>query len=154
MADKTKEIKETKDDVLDQFKKAEKMIKTNLLLKSIGNLKKLAREVLEIKEETRIMLSEIGISEEDSKRVIDFINSLVELSEADKKEIRDEVKKGLASDRKEIEKKVEESPLFFGSNSGSVNAYYSASGTGLYTTTTGSNDITLTANGATTTISV
>lgn len=94
-------------DVLDQFKKAEKAIKANLLIKSMSRLKVLAKEVLRAKEETEIILKEIGISGKDIKRIIDFINSFPETSLTDE-EIKELTRKGRSSlreNRKEVEEK-------------------------------------------------
>jgi len=87
--------KEVNLDILDEVKKIEKMVQVAALRKMLVDIKKKARQILELKEETTYVLDELGISTEDSKRIIDFVNSLgeVKLSEEDKKDLRQRVKK-------------------------------------------------------------
>jgi len=103
-----KEIKEP--DILDEIKKVEKITKAQLLRKAIKKIKDYAREIVELKEKTQIELEEIGIKDEDIKRVIDFVNSLpdVQLTENDKKDLRDSVKKSVQSEKKDVEKEIED----------------------------------------------
>ena len=111
--------KETKkEDILEQIKKAEKLIKMNLLLKQLATLKKLAKEVLVAKEKSTLILEEVGVSQEDIKRVIDFINSSseVQLSESDKKDLREKVKKEHSEKRDEVQKEIEKHPFYGGSS--------------------------------------
>lgn len=100
---------ETKTDVLDQIKAQEKRIKARLLLKQIIVLKKLARDILEAKERTNLILEDVGVKEEDAKRIIDFINSHddVQLSDQDKIELKDEIKSKGKEKRQDIQKEEE-----------------------------------------------
>ena len=111
------EEKTKKEDILYQVKKVEKAVKLNLLYRRLADLKVLARDVLEAKEESVMILEEIGVSQEDIKRVIDFINSSpeVQLSEADKKELRERVRKENKQEKEEVQKEIEKHPLFSGS---------------------------------------
>src|SRR5260221_12827623 len=77
-------------DVLDQVRRLEKFRKAQVLVESIEEIKELAKEVLELKEKTNVLLEEIGLSVEDIKRVIDYVNSLVKLTTSDKKRIREQ----------------------------------------------------------------
>lgn len=105
-------------DVLDQIKEIERMVKAQTLIKILSTLKQNAREILELKEETTALLEELGISETDSKRIIDFINnsSEVQLTEKDKKDIREEVKTVVSAKKKisqeEFEKKFHQNSYF------------------------------------------
>lgn len=126
-------------DVLDHIKKAEKVIKTNLLIKQMGELKKLARELLEIKEKSVMILEDVGVEEADIKRVIDFINSSpeVQLTENDKKEIRERVRQQGRSKRQEVQREIESHPfLGNGSLTGGFGNTYLTSATGANTTAT------------------
>ena len=110
------EIYETgKENILDQVCEAEKVIKTHLLVKRMVDFKNLARQVLEAKEESRLMLSDIGINEEDAKRVIDFVNALpeIQLSEEDKRDIWGRVREEGKKARQEVQEKIEKSPVVF-----------------------------------------
>lgn len=99
-------------DVLDQIKEVEKMVKAQALIKVLTSLKEYAREVLVLKEKTTALLAELGISETDSKRVIDFINNSpeVQLTETDKKDIqgkaRETVKDKKKTSQEELEKRL------------------------------------------------
>lgn len=112
MADKDKKSLGEVDDVLDQIKEIERAVKAQTLIKILSSLKQYAREILELKEKTTASLEELGISEADIKRVIDFINNSpeVQLTENDKKKLREEVKQSVASKKKnsqeEFEKKL------------------------------------------------
>jgi hypothetical protein len=101
-------------DVLEQLKQAEKVIKVNLLIKKIGELKKVAKEVLVAKEKTQMILEEAGVKGEDIKRVIDFINSMpeVQLTEAEKKDLREDVRESNTESKKQIQKLLEDKPFY------------------------------------------
>ncbi len=120
-------------DVLDHIKRAEKVIKTNLLIKQMSELKKLARELLEVKERSVMILEDIGVEEVDIKRVIDFINNSpeVQLTESDKKELREKVRREGKTKRSEIQRELEQHP-FLGNST-------LTSGFGGLTTSSGSN---------------
>jgi len=100
-------------DILDEVKKIEKITKAQLLRKAVRKIKNYAREILELKEKTLIELEEIDIAKGEIKKVIDFVNSLpdVQLTENDKKELRDEVKKSVKEERSDVEKEVEKKGL-------------------------------------------
>jgi len=138
--------KETKkEDILEQVKKAEKLIKMNLLLKQLATLKKLAKEVLVAKEKSVLILEEVGVSQEDVKRVIDFINSSpeVQLSESDKKDLREDVKEEHSKKREEVQKEIEKHPFYGGS---SLN-YFSTDSSVNWGTSTSALTLTNTAGG-------
>lgn len=115
------DVKEEGADVLDQVRKAEKIVKTHLLMKRLADLKKLARTIHEAKEESRQLLADIGMKDEDVKRVIDFVNELpeVQLSEGDRKDIRDRVRNEGKKARREVQEKIEKSPAVFTGLTGS-----------------------------------
>lgn len=121
---------EKKDDILDQVRKAERAVKMHLLMRQLATLKKIAREVLMAKEESRLILQDVGVSEEDIKRVIDFINSSpeVQLSKDDVEELRNKVRGKGKKEREDIQEKIEKNPLVF--TGGGV------SGAGLLSSTT------------------
>lgn len=101
---------EVKPDILDQIKRAELAIKQATLIKMMGDVKRMASQVLELKEKCTAMLSEIGLSADDVKRVIDFVNNLssVQLNDADRETIRKWAKDEVQGKRKDIEKKIED----------------------------------------------
>lgn len=92
--------------VLDQVKQVEAQIKKHLLMKKLADLKKMAKKRLEIQEETRLILDEIGIHGDDAKQVIDYINEQVKLTESDKATIRERVTKDVEEEKVEIEEKA------------------------------------------------
>lgn len=102
-------------DILDQVRKAEKVIKTHLLIKRIAALKVLAKEVRSAKKEAHLLLEDIGIEGKDVKRVIDFVNDLPEtqLSREDVKKIKNKVRRETKEVREEIQEKMEEAPIPF-----------------------------------------
>jgi len=112
-------------DILDQVKGIEKMIKVNLLMKSISRLKKMAREINEIKAEGTMMLEEIGISKEDIKRIIDFVGDTpeVQLSDEDKKDLRGKVRRSLKEKREKVKEKIENTPIGGGANMGALGSF-------------------------------
>lgn len=136
-------------DVLDHIKKAEKAIKTNLLIKQMGTLKSLARELLEIKERSVMILEDVGVEEVDIKRVIDFINSSpeVQLTESDKRELREKVRREGKSKRSDVQREMEQHPFL-----GNFTPGYGNFST--LTTASGSNDMVYAVNTASTTASV
>lgn len=97
------------EDVLDQIKAIERAVKAQTLMKILSSLKKYAREILVLKEKTTIMLEELGISDTDAKRIIDFINnsSEVQLSETDLKKIREEMKETVSEKKSESQEVIE-----------------------------------------------
>lgn len=101
---------EVKPDILDQIKRAEMAVKQATLIKMMGEVKRMASQVLELKEKCTAMLTEIGLSADDVKRVIDFVNNLssVQLNDADREIIRKWAKDEVQGKRKDIEKKIED----------------------------------------------
>ncbi len=101
---------EKKVDVLAQIKRAEQAIKQATLVKMISDIKNMAHDILELKEKCVMLLSEIGLTDEDIKRVIDFVNNLptVQLSKVDKEAIGNWARDQVQGKRKDIEKKIEE----------------------------------------------
>jgi hypothetical protein len=84
-----------KEDVLKEIKDAEKKIKAKKLSLAIERIKETAHKILEMKTFCVMMLEEVGISEEDQKRVIDFVNELpgTKLQEEDKMMLRQEARR-------------------------------------------------------------
>ena len=110
-------------DILDEVKAAESATRKIMLIKTLGQLKKMAKDVLELKEKTQALISELGISAEDSKRLIDFINNLsaVKLTESETKAAQDWAKQQVAGKRKDAEEKVEDNLKIFLGTLGNVN---------------------------------
>ena len=134
MTKEKKDVTSGESDVLDQVRSFEKAVKANLLIKAIKELKRLARSVNELKEESLALLEEVGMSEKDSKRILDFVNesSEVKLSEDDKKNIRDGVKSSRIKTQRKIEETLEQKYCCSTTNelpdfSGGIYSYYSSS---------------------------
>jgi len=108
MSNMTKEEIANKPDILDDIKNMEKLVKVRTLQKAMSSIKEKARKILELKEETTAILDSLEISSEDSKRIIDFVNSLTEvkLTEDDKKSIRDRVKSTIKDSKETISRKL------------------------------------------------
>ena len=121
MTDKNEKL-----DILEDVKKIERFKKAQVLAEAIGEIKSYAKEVLVLKEKTDLLLEEIGISKEDSKRIIDYVNSLAKLTEVDKKDIREEVKRVKSKKEEKVEEKMEKNPYPF-LNTTSVSASTGAS---------------------------
>jgi hypothetical protein len=98
--------KQPQSDILEDVKKYEKALKVRCIVKSMEQIKKMAHEVLELKDKSISLFKEFGLADEDIKRLIDFVNSLsdVKLSEDDHKGTKEWAKKEANSLRKEIEK--------------------------------------------------
>jgi hypothetical protein len=103
----SKEKIESEDiDVLDNIKKVEKAIKAKILIEKIGELKKYAKEINVLKEQSLATLEELNLSEKDVKRVIDYINELpdVKLTEREKNDIHDEISDDMTENKTSNEK--------------------------------------------------
>jgi hypothetical protein len=102
-----------KPDILEDIKKIDKAVRAKALANLLSTLKEKAKEVLVLKEETNNLLEAIGVSADDTKRVIDFVNSLddVQLSESEKRKLKDEAKEEVKTIKQRAEKKVNESPM-------------------------------------------
>jgi hypothetical protein len=105
-----KEVVVEKQDILDQIKRVELMVKQATLIKMMSEIKRMSHEVLELKEKCTAVLVEVGVNTDDVKRVIDFANNLpsVQLNDNDKEAIRKWAKDEVQGKRKDIEKKVED----------------------------------------------
>lgn len=99
-------------DVLEDIKKIDRAIRAKTLANTLAVLKEKAHEILTLKEQTASLLEAVGVSEEDRKRIIDFVNSLddVQLSLTEKREIKDRAREEISETKKKAEKKVNESP--------------------------------------------
>jgi hypothetical protein len=108
MADEIEKTEVEETDVLNDVKKMEKRIKKMAFLKIIPKLKDMAKEVNKLKKKTELLLSEFGIDEKDSKRIIDFINSLpdVSLSKRDIEEFKEDQEEEVEDIKEEVAEKV------------------------------------------------
>ena len=106
----TKKVEKKSHDILDDIKRVEKILTQQLLVRVISQLKQEAKETLKRKIRVKLMLKEVGISDDDAKRVIDFVNELpeVKLTEEEVKEIRDSVRESVRRDKSKVQKKMEE----------------------------------------------
>lgn len=109
-----KKDKEKQPDILDDIRAMERMTKRLVLIKMLSEIKKMAHDILELKEKGLVLLEEVGISKEDSKKIIDFVNSQssVKLSESDIKSIREWAKAKVEGQTAEVEKKIDKSDNF------------------------------------------
>jgi hypothetical protein len=87
-------------DILEDVKNIEKKAKAKLLIETTIELKKKIKEITKLKLECDIALEEIGVSKEDSKRIIDFLKELPE-SKVDKDKVK-EMKKNKKKEVTEI----------------------------------------------------
>jgi len=99
-------------DVLDDFRKVERAVKQRSLAFSMKLLKEKAATIMRFKEESIALLEALGIQELDIKRVIDFVNSLpdVQLSEFDRRKIKEEMREEGKKQKKKAADKIEDSP--------------------------------------------
>jgi transcriptional regulator with AAA-type ATPase domain len=93
-------------DILEDIKEIDKMVKIHLLRENIGEIKKMAKDIIKIKKKTELILEDIGIDNDDIKRIIDFVNSLdsTKLTDDNISELKKEVK----NRNKEKKEKIEE----------------------------------------------
>ena len=106
-----KKLEKKSPDILDDVKKIEKFKKAQLLAEAIQEIKDYAKNILILKEKTNYLLEEIGISAEDSKKVIDYVNSLVKLTEKDKKDIRQQAQDTKQEKEEEVEERIKDNPI-------------------------------------------
>jgi len=143
-------------DVLEDVKRADKIVRAHLLIKQLGKLKVLAREILIAKQKSNLILQDLGIEDKDIKRIIDFVNSCndVCLTENDLAEIQKEVKEKGRRTRQEVQEKIESSPAFFttATATGVGGSIGSFSGYSINTAQGGSTTAYASAEGANTTI--
>jgi hypothetical protein len=95
-----------KKDILEGIKEIDKEARTKMVYVKLKTLKEWARTILELKEKTQIMLEELGVETEDIKRLIDYVNSTQELTEKDKKELREEIKDDVEEEKEEVTEKL------------------------------------------------
>ena len=102
-----------KPDVLEDIKRIDRAVRAKTLAQVLSTLKAKAHEILELKEKTNALLEAAGVSAEDAKRIIDFVNSLddVQLSDEEKRKLREDARNEIAGVKKQAEKKVNESPV-------------------------------------------
>jgi len=107
--------KENKVDILDELKAMEKAVKKMVLIKMLSLIKKMSHEILVLKEKCNVLLDEVGIADEDTKRIIDFVNnqSTVRLTKVDKEDIRDWAKEEVEKTRDGLEQKAEKNDGLF-----------------------------------------
>ena len=136
-----------KKDILEEVKELDKQVRTKIVYEKLGNIKKWAKEIAELKFKTQFLLEELGVDEADIKRLIDYATNSPEaqLDKEDKADLKDEVRDTIASSRKKIEKKMAESvPYAYVMSAGAVDnmttggdyTYTSSSGTSADGTTT------------------
>ena len=138
-----KKDKKEKVDVLDQVKKLEKVKKAQVLLESISDIKERAKKVLILKEEVNVLLEEIGLSKTDAKKIVDYVNSKVELTKSDKESIRERMLEKKGEVEEEVEQKIRKMPYDLMAQGGAgggigMGGNGSCGGTS-YTVTTGAN---------------
>jgi len=123
--------------VLDDLRDAEKQIKMTMLVKNLAKLKELAKDVLIAKETMNVYLDQLGMTEAEKKKVIDFINSLseVRVTKRDEDSIAEEVSRSLDSVKKSIEKGIQDKGITFAAGGGGW-----GTGANVFTTTAGINN--------------
>ena len=112
-------MEDKKEDILDSIKKIEKTVKLHVLLKSLEELKQKAKRVMELKEEAAALLEEADVNPKDIKRVIDFVNESIKLTDDDKVEIRKKMKEFVKDKKNDTQKEINKSPFYFGGATGS-----------------------------------
>lgn len=105
---------EEKTSLLDDLKKLEATKKKQVLAAVLNKIKDDALEVVKLKERYKIFMEQLGVSEKEAKQIIDWINSLVELTNDDREQLKKDVARDLESKRKSVEKKIEEAPMWNG----------------------------------------
>ena len=87
--------------ILDDVKDYDRKVRTKIVYKKLDTLKEWAKTIVELKEKTEMMLQELKVEDADIKRLIDYVNSQVELTLEDKEKLRKEVKSSIESAKKE-----------------------------------------------------
>src|SRR3990167_1105823 len=105
---------EQKKTLLDDLKKMEEAKKKRILAKILNQIKEDAEEIIRLKLSYDIYMEELGVSQKEAKSIIDWINSLIKISDNDKEELKEEIRDELKEENKKIEKKIEDSPMWFG----------------------------------------
>lgn len=89
---------------LEDLKQIEQSKKKRVLAKALSKIKDNARAILEAKEGCSAILRTLKINDKESKQIIDWVNSLVELSDADKEKISENAKSIIKSLEDDTEK--------------------------------------------------
>jgi len=97
-------MSEKEGDVLDELRRIDKAVKAKVLVERITHLKKLARQMNELREETNATLDELGLSKSDAKRVVDYVNESpsVKLTQAEKTKINERVASAINRVRSDV----------------------------------------------------
>jgi len=108
-----KEKIEKKPDVLEDVKEVDRKIRAKILYKKIGDIKEWAKEIATLKEKTELLLEELGVEKEDIKRLIDYATNSPEaqLTDADKKDLRETVKKEVIKFKDKAKEKIDDMPI-------------------------------------------
>jgi len=108
-----KEEKNKPRDILDDVRRNESRIKRALFLSHFSCMKEMAHQRLCLQEELRATCEQLGLSKDDTKRVIDFINESddVRLTESDIEDVAEKVRDTLSDSRQDLVKELEKQPL-------------------------------------------
>lgn len=100
--------------VLDQLKKVQEIENKIIARQVLSKIKNLSREVLEAKYQVECLIELLNVSDKEKKAIIDWINNLssVQLSEDDKKELKDGIKEEDRKDRTKMKDKIEKNTVF------------------------------------------
>jgi len=106
----TKAEKVEKKDILEEVKELDRQVRAKIVFEKLGEIKKWAREIAELKLKTQFLLEELGVEDADIKRLIDYATNSPEaqLDKDDVADLKDEVRDMIASSKKKIEKKMAE----------------------------------------------
>jgi len=103
-------MSDEKKTILDDLKKIEETKKKRVLAKILKTIKDDAKEVLITKYTYGLYMEELGIDKKEAKSIIDWINTLVEITPEDEKELKELVRSEIRDAGKQVEKKIEEAP--------------------------------------------
>ena len=110
--------------LFENLKDLEERKKKWVMGKILTRIKKDAQEVLKLKEKFDFLMEELKIDKKEAKQIIDWINSLVQLTESEKENLKKEAKNLIEDEQKEVEKKIKKQDF-------PTNLYYSNSSTSL-----------------------
>uniref|UniRef100_A0A6M3LQU2 Uncharacterized protein n=1 Tax=viral metagenome TaxID=1070528 RepID=A0A6M3LQU2_9ZZZZ len=99
--------------LLDDLKKLEETKRKKLLAKILNQIKEDAQEILHLKLSFDIYMEELGVDKKEAKSIIDWINSLVKVTDKDEKDLREEIRTELKEEKKKVDKKIEDSPYIY-----------------------------------------
>ena len=102
--------KKTPSSLLDDMKKLEEAKKKRVLAKILTTIKQDAENILRLKVAFDMYMEELGVEKKEAKRIIDWINSLIKVSEKEKEELRETVRNELKEEKEEAEKKISDDP--------------------------------------------